>query len=122
MENKKVMIENCVNHEVGIVLPELGIRRTWERKGAKKSIDLSLLREAMYEPGVEYMFTSGMLYIDDLEVKKELGLEPEDATAPVIMWALTYRCNMSCEYCYLNRCSKEASAIYCSHGRIETVS
>ena len=36
MENKKVMIENCVNHEVGIVLPELGIRRTWERKGAKK--------------------------------------------------------------------------------------
>ena len=89
MENKKVMIENCVNHEIGIVLPELGIRRTWERKGAKKSIDLSLLREAMYEPGVEYMFTSGMLYIDDLEVKKELGLEPEDATAPVNIVILT---------------------------------
>jgi hypothetical protein len=43
----------------------------------------------MYEPGVEYMFTSGMLYIDDLEVKKELGLEPEDATAPVNIVILT---------------------------------
>jgi len=89
MEDRKVMIENCVNHEVGIVLPELGIRRTWEKKGAKKTISLSLLKEAMYEPGVEYMFTSGILYIDDLEIKKELGLEPEDATTPVNIVLLT---------------------------------
>ena len=29
------------------------------------------------------MIESGMLYIDDLQVKKDLGLEPEDATEPV---------------------------------------
>ena len=28
------------------------------------------------------MFRTGMLYIEDMEVKKELGLEPEDATEP----------------------------------------
>ena len=36
----------------------------------------------MYEPGVDYMFKTGILYIDDMEVKKELGLEPETATEP----------------------------------------
>ena len=29
------------------------------------------------------MIDSGMLYIEDMAVKKELGLEPEDAKEPV---------------------------------------
>ena len=37
----------------------------------------------MYDNGVEYMFSTGMLYIEDMEVKKELGIEPEDATESV---------------------------------------
>ena len=37
----------------------------------------------MYDSGFKYMIDTGMLYIEDLEVKKELGLEPEDATEPV---------------------------------------
>jgi 5-formaminoimidazole-4-carboxamide-1-beta-D-ribofuranosyl 5'-monophosphate synthetase len=37
----------------------------------------------MFEPGVKYMFDEGMLYIEDMEAKKELGIEPEDAKEPV---------------------------------------
>ena len=46
-------------------------------------IDKELLENLMYDNGVEYMFQTGMLYIEDMEVKKEMGLEPEDATEPV---------------------------------------
>ena len=37
----------------------------------------------MYDPCSEYMFRSGMLYIEDMDIKKEIGLEPEEATEPV---------------------------------------
>jgi hypothetical protein len=37
----------------------------------------------MYDAGTRYMFESGMLYTEDLEAKKLVGLEPEDAEEPV---------------------------------------
>ena len=37
----------------------------------------------MYNPGVEALFSQGVLGIEDMEVKKALGLEPEDAEEPV---------------------------------------
>jgi hypothetical protein len=46
------------------------------------TIEKDILREAIYEPGVEYLFRQGILYIDDLSFKIELGLEPEGAEAP----------------------------------------
>jgi hypothetical protein len=35
------------------------------------------------------MIDNGILYIDDLQTKKDLGLEPEDATEPTNIIALT---------------------------------
>ena len=37
----------------------------------------------MQDPGFKYMIDEGMLYIEDMEVKKELNIEPEDAEEPV---------------------------------------
>ena len=37
----------------------------------------------MYTPGFKYMIDTGMLYIEDMEEKKKLGIEPEDVTEPV---------------------------------------
>ena len=54
-----------------------------------KPIDLEILEQAIYDPGVEYMFRQGILAIDDMEVKKFLGLEPEDATEPENIIILT---------------------------------
>lgn len=81
--NKKVKIESLTNGKIVIQSDEFRLRRVWERRGAVKTIDFDVLEELIYDPGVEYMFKQGILGIDDLEVKKALGLEPEDAVEPV---------------------------------------
>lgn len=80
--NDKVKVISTAKATVGITLPEYKFSRTWAKKGAQVLIDKELLEEAMYQPGVKYLFEQGLLYIEDMEVKKELGLEPIDAEEP----------------------------------------
>lgn len=88
-EKKKVNIKSETLGRVGINLPDLKLKRTWEKKGVIRQIPFEDLQQAYYEPGVEYMFREGMLSIDDMEVKKALGLEPDDAEEPVNVIILT---------------------------------
>ncbi len=83
MDNTKVAVVSTVNGTVGIYSPEYNFKKDWTKKGQKILIDKELLENLMYDNGVEYMFSTGMLYIEDMEVKKELGIEPEDATEPI---------------------------------------
>ena len=78
----QVKVINMVDHVVHVGSDELRFNRTWPRKDAVVTIDSELLNELMYDPGFEYMIRSGILYIEDMDVKKDLGLEPEDATEP----------------------------------------
>lgn len=82
MENKQVTLTSTVEAVVGIDVPDLHLKRLWERKGAKKKIPFDVLQEAFYDPSVEYLLREGILYIDDLDVKIALGLEDEDAKEP----------------------------------------
>ena len=82
MENRKITIESLSTGRVGIDIPELHLRRRWEKKGAKTTIDLDTLKEAIYYKGVSNLFTDGFLKIDDMDVKIELRLEPEGAKEP----------------------------------------
>lgn len=82
MENKQVELVSTIDAYVGIDVPDLHLKRLWERKGAKKSIPLDVLREAIYDPSVDYLLRQGILYINDLDVKIELGLEEESAKEP----------------------------------------
>ncbi len=82
MENK-VKVVNLISSRVNINIPDMRLSRLWERKGAVRVIPFEQLEEAMYNPGVEALFREGILGIEDLEVKKALGLEPEDAKEPV---------------------------------------
>lgn len=79
----KVKIKNLISSRVNINIPDIRLNRVWEKKGAVKAIPFDQLEEAMYNPGVEALFTEGILGIEDMEVKKRLGLEPEDAEEPV---------------------------------------
>lgn len=83
--NDKVIVTSMVNGNVGLILPQLRVKKSWPKKGTKLPIDKEILREAIYEPGVEYMFKNGILYIDDMDFKIELGLEPEGAKAPELI-------------------------------------
>ena len=80
--NEKVIVTSMVNGIVGITMPNSRIKKIWPKKNTKLPIDKDLLREAIYEPGVEYMFKNGILYIDDMDFKIELGLEEEGTKTP----------------------------------------
>lgn len=89
--NEKVKIISTVKHKVFVNIPELRFSRTWMSAGAVVSVDRSLLEDMMYDIGFKNMINMGMLYIEDMEVKKELGIEPEDATEPVNVIVLSDR-------------------------------
>lgn len=89
MENKNyVLVKNMTNHGVSVSKPELGFRREWGGNMTQK-IDRETLEQLMFDNGFNYMIQSGMLYIEDMEVKKELGIEPDDAIEPVNVIVLT---------------------------------
>ena len=77
--NEKVMITSMVGGTISAASLE---HRVWNKKGQKLPVSKDVLREAIYEPGIEYMFKKGILYIDDMDMKIELGLESPGATAP----------------------------------------
>ena len=79
----KVVITNMVNAQVGINLPDIHFKHTWEKRGDKFTVSHEIFEAMMYNNGARNIFAEGILYTEDMEVKKEFGLEPEDAEAPV---------------------------------------
>ena len=77
--NEKVMVTSMVGGTISA--PSLE-HRVWNKKGQKLPVSKDVLREAIYDPGVEYMFKNGILYIDEMNFKIELGLESEGTTTP----------------------------------------
>jgi hypothetical protein len=77
--NDKVMVTSMVGGTISAASLE---HRVWNKKGQKLPVSKDVLREAIYEPGIEYMFKKGILYIDDMEMKIELGLEAPGTTTP----------------------------------------
>ena len=77
--NEKVMVTSMVGGTISASSLE---HRVWNKKGQKLPVSKDVLREAIYEPGVEYMFKKGILYIDDMDFKIELGLEAEGTKTP----------------------------------------
>lgn len=98
MDEKYVVVTSMINGRVGLVVPHLRLNRVFPRKGTKVNLDKEVLREAFYEPGVEYMFRQGILYIDDMPLKIELGLEEEGTEVPTAVMELNDK--------YLNRVAK----------------
>lgn len=84
----KVIVESRVTGVVALEHPSIG-SKLWERKGAKKQLELEALQEAMYDEGIRQIFDAGILYIEDMEQKKELDLEPFDATEPTNIVSLS---------------------------------
>ena len=79
----KVKVKNLISSRVIISIPDMRLRRVWEKKGVVRVIPFEQLEEAIYNPGVERLFKNGVLGIDDMEVKIKLGLEPEEAKEPI---------------------------------------
>lgn len=86
--DKILVISNC-NAPVYINVPESRFMRSWPQMGARVMIDKETFDEILYDPGVRYMFETGILYTENLEALKEVGLEDDEATEITNTVALT---------------------------------
>ena len=83
MELTKGTVTNTTNHSVLIQLPDIKFRRTWQKDSSIK-VDIEVLREAIYDTGFKAFIDEGVLFIEEKEIRVELGLEEEDAEKPFI--------------------------------------
>lgn len=83
MSQRMVTVKSGVVGTVSVVYPQYGLNRKWNKMGQPMQIPFELLQQCLWENGFDRMIRSGVLYIDNMQDKIDLGLEPADATAPV---------------------------------------
>ena len=81
----KIKVISSFNGRCGIDSNELRISRRWDKCGAVNTFTKDQLEELMFVPAFRNMVNEGILYIENMEVKKELGVEPEDAVEPTLI-------------------------------------
>lgn len=74
-ENTKVKIKNTAHSPIHIGLPDSRFSRVWQPDSVY-AVNLEIAREMVYDAGAKYFLDQNMLYIEDNEVRLELGLEP----------------------------------------------
>lgn len=89
MADRMVKLTNMVNKIVGVTLPEFGVNRTWQKKGQSYALPFDTVRDMLWDEGFKNMIDRGMLYIDNMQDKIDLGLELEGTTEPENIIALT---------------------------------
>lgn len=82
MANRMVLVKNMSMANISIKKPQFNLNRQWSGYGQVMKIPFDILEEALWDKGVENLFTSGYLVIDSMQDKIDLGLEPADATEP----------------------------------------
>ncbi len=82
----KIKVISAANGRCVINNRDLGIRRIWPGRGSVVVFTKEQIESLMYDPAFSNMVNEGYLYIEDMEVKKEIGIEPEDAEAPTIIF------------------------------------
>lgn len=82
MENRMVEFRNMVNGRVVVNKPTYGIRREWVKRNQKVKLPYDIVEQLLFDTGFKNMIDSGILYIDDMQTKIDLGLESVDATEP----------------------------------------
>ena len=78
----KIKVINAARGRCIINNRDLGIKRVWQSRGDVVLFTKEQIEALMYDPAFSNMVNEGYLYIEDMEVKKEIGVEPEDATTP----------------------------------------
>ena len=76
----KIKVISEFNGRCVIENADLRISRVWPARGSVITFTKEQIEELMFDPAFSNMVKEGYLYIEDLEVKKEVGIEPEDAT------------------------------------------
>ena len=83
-KNNMVYVTNASDHTIVVDIPELSLKRTWNKRGQKYPFDRQQLEQAYYDPAVEYLFKQGMITTDDKEFLKNVGLMDEEENSSVV--------------------------------------
>lgn len=81
----KIKVTSAANGRCVINNRDLGMRRIWPGRGSVVMFTKEEIENLMYDPAFSNMVNEGYLFIEDMEVKKEIGVELEDAEAPTII-------------------------------------
>lgn len=81
----KVKVICASNGRCVINSRELNIRRIWRGRGDVVIFSKEDIEKLMYDAAFSNMIREGYLYIEDMDIKKEIGVEPEDAETPTII-------------------------------------
>lgn len=88
MADRMVAIKSMVDNLVSVRKPEYGINRRWQTRGQVLMLPYEQVEQLLWDGGFRNLIDSGILYIEDLQTKKDLGLESADATKPENIIAL----------------------------------
>lgn len=83
MENRQVLLKNMMDAVVSVVKPDYGIRRKWNKRNQVMALPFDIVEQLLWDRGFRNLIDSGILYIEDMQTKIDLGLEPEGADQPV---------------------------------------
>lgn len=86
MSEEKIKVISAVRGRCGIDNADLHISRRWTGRGSVVTFTKEQLEELMFDPAFSNMVREGYLYIEDMDVKKDIGIEPEDAETPTIIY------------------------------------
>lgn len=86
MSEEKVKVISAVRGRCGIDNADLHISRRWAGRGSVVTFTKAQIEELMFDPAFSNMVREGYLYIEDMDVKKDIGIEPEDAETPTIIY------------------------------------
>lgn len=81
-DTRYVVLTNMLNANVSVRKPQYGVNRTWTRFGQPMRIPFDTVEQLLWDTGFSNMIRSGILYIENMQDKIDLGLEPEGAKEP----------------------------------------
>lgn len=83
MADKMVALKSTIDSLVSVRKPEFGVNRRWQKMGQTQTLPFDIVSQLLWDSGFRSLIDSGILYIEDMQTKKDLGLEPEEADKPV---------------------------------------
>lgn len=84
-----VVFKSMVGKKVIVNEPAYGVRREFPNKGAIQTIPFPVVQQLLWSNGFRNMLTNGILYIENMQDKIDLGLEEPDTKVPTKIRILT---------------------------------
>lgn len=82
MAERMVMIKSMANSTVAIYEPAYNVRKIFPKRGSKQVIPFDVVEQLLWTNGFRNMLDAGVLYIENMQDKIDLGLEEPDTKEP----------------------------------------